>query len=329
MKTTIKNIIKFIIFIGIGAVLFLLVYKDFDFVELVEEAKTLDYKWFLLMAVLGLFSHFFRTFRWKMLLETEGNKTRFSNTFLAVANGYFANLALPRLGEVTRCGIISKYEKIPFAKVLGTMISERAIDLIIFFIFAVIGVIVGYDQVLEFLRKNPKFGDNLEFLFSWKFIVLSTIIIAIGIFFIVKIAKGKYNKYKIFAKISNFLNQLWEGLISIKNINNKAKFIFHSFFIWILYFLMLYSCFFAFDSMQHLDLSVALVIFVAGSLGMLAPAPNGIGAYHFMVIQTLIIYGIAESSAASFALITHGIQTVLLILLGVLSFILLPILNKK
>jgi len=329
LKAILKNIIKFTVFVGIGAVLFLLVYKDFDFISLVKGIQNLDYKWFFLMAFLGLFSHFSRTWRWQMLLETGGNKTRFSTAFLAVMNGYFVNLAIPRMGEVSRCGIISKYEKIPFAKVLGTMISERIIDLIIFLLFTIIAIFVGYEQILVFLGNNPKFGDKLLFLFSWKFIVISIFIIGLSVFLLIKIAKGKFNKHKIFSKLSLFLNQVWEGFISLKDVKSKGKFIFHSIFIWLLYFFMLFSCFFAFESMQNLDISVALVLFVAGSFGMLAPAPNGIGAYHFMIIQTLIIYGISEINAASFALIVHGLQTILLILLGILSFILLPIINKE
>lgn len=328
MKPLVKNIIKVFLFFSIGLVLFFLVYKDFDFVFLLSEIKSLDYKWFFVMLILSIISHISRAMRWQMLLETENKKVRFSTSFLAVLNAYFANLVVPRMGEVTRCGIISKYEKIPFAKVLGTMISERVVDLIVLIIFTILAIFLSSEQFSIFLNNNPKFGNNLTVLLSWKVLLPSLLLIFALVFLFIKIIRGKFNENKIFRKISNFLNQVWNGIISLKDIKNKGLFIFHSCFIWILYFLMLYSCFFAFEAMQNFSITVALVLFVAGSFGMLAPAPNGIGAYHFMIIQILLIYGIAENQAASFALIVHGLQSILIITLGVLSFILLPVLNK-
>lgn len=329
LKNKLKNIIKVIAFAGVGLLLFWLVYRDFDFADLLKKMSCLDYKWFVLMAILGLLSHISRTMRWQMLLESDGKKPRFINTFLAVINGYFANIAVPRLGEVTRCAVVSKYEKIPFPKVLGTMVSERLVDVVVLLIYTVIAFVVASGQLSLFFTNNPDLGENLSFIISWPFIFGAVLAGIIGIYFVIRIAKGHFNRYKIFEKISVFINGFWDGIISLKKMKNPILFVFHSIFIWTMYFLMLYVCFFAFDSMHNLNISAALVLFVAGSFGMVAPAPNGIGAYHFMVIQTLLIYGISQNDAAGFALIVHGLQTVLLILLGLISFILIPIVNKN
>lgn len=329
LKNKLKNIIKVVAFTSVGLILFWLVYRDFDFADLFKKLSCLDYKWFVLMAILGLLSHISRTMRWQMLLETNGKKPRFINTFLAVLNGYFANIAVPRLGEVTRCAVVAKYEKIPFPKVLGTMVSERLVDVVLLLLYTIIAFIVGSGQLGLFFTNNPSLGKNLSFIVSWPFIFASILAAIFGIYFVVKITKGHFNRYKIFEKLSIFIKGFWDGIISLKNVKNPILFGLHSIFIWSMYFLMLFVCFFAFDSMQNLDISAALVLFVAGSFGMVAPAPNGIGAYHFMIIQTLVIYGVSQTDAAGFALIVHGLQTVLLIFLGLLSFILIPIVNKN
>ncbi len=329
LNKTVKNILKITGFALIGAFLFFLVYRDFDFAELLEKLKTLNYWWFLPMILMGIVSHISRTLRWQMLLESNGEKTRFLNTFFAVMNGYFANLAVPRLGEVTRCAVVSKYDKINFSKVLGTMVSERLVDVVMLLLITVAAVIFQSGEINRFLSENPDFGKKLEFLLSVPFIVVAIIAGITALFFIIRIAKGKYNHIKLFAKLSAFINNFWQGIISLKKLKKPWLFILHSVIIWAMYFLMMYVCFFAFDGFENLDIFAALALFVAGSFGMIAPSPNGIGAYHFMIIQTLLIYGIAQSDAAGFALIVHGLQTSLLIILGLISFLLIPVINKN
>lgn len=329
MNKTVKNIFKITFFVLTGAFLFFLVYKDFDFKELFDGLKNLNWWWFLLMFVIGIFSHISRTMRWQMLLESNGEKTRFLNTFFAVINGYFANIAVPRLGEVTRCAVVSKYDKVNFSKVLGTMVTERIIDVIVLLLITILAVVLQSGEINAFLTNNPDLGKNLEFLISLPVILGVIIIGIISILFIVRIAKGKYNHIKVFQKLSNFINNFWKGIISLKTVKRPLIFIFHSFFIWSMYFLMLYVCFFAFEGFENLNLMSALVLFVAGSFGMVAPAPNGIGAYHFMIIQALMIYGISQNDAAGFAFIVHSLQTAGLIIMGVISFVFIPIINKN
>ena len=280
------------------------------------------------MFVLGMLSHISRTIRWQMILNSDGSKVGFVNTLLAVLNGYFANIAFPRLGEVTRCAIVSKYEKQNFSKVLGTMVSERLVDVVMLALFTILAVALQSTEIKEFIGSNPDIGKNLDKYTTIPMLILYFILAIIGIIFLIQIIRGKLDNIKIFKKLNEFIKGFWKGFISLKNVKKPILFIFHSIFIWTMYFLMLYVCFFAFDGFEDLGILVALILFVAGSFGMLAPAPNGIGAYHFMVIQTLIIYGIAQEKAAAFALTVHGIQTIILVLAGFVSFILVPIVNK-
>lgn len=329
MNKIIKNILKITLFVAIGVVLFYLVYKDFDFKLLSDEFKNLNYWWFLLSLIAFILSHLSRTIRWKMLLDTEQHKTRPSNIFFAILNGYFVNLAIPRLGEVTRSGLVSKNENISFSKVLGTMISERLIDIIMIFIFTLTAFFLQTSEIKEFIHANPNFGDKVAKLLS-PTVLINVSIIIIGLFILlIFIAKGKFNKIKFFAKISNFLKGFWHGFISLRDVKQPLNFIFHSVFIWVMYFLAFYICFFAFDGLSQLGVLAGLTIFVASSFGMLAPTPSGIGAYHFMVIQAAIIYGISDNNAAVFALIVHGVQTLFIVIGGIASFVVLPLINKK
>ncbi len=280
------------------------------------------------MFIVSVLSHISRSLRWRMLLNSDGSKVSFINTFLAVLNGYFANLAIPRLGEVTRCAIISKYEKQNFSKVLGTMVTERLTDIIVLLIMTILTIGLQTSQIAEFINNNPNLGANIEKLTSLPMLISFGILGISGIFFLIFLLKGKFDNIKILKKLSDFIKNFFNGIISIKNIKNPIKFIFHSFFIWSMYFITLYIFFFAYEGFSDLGILAALFVFIAGSFGMVAPAPNGVGAYHFMTIQALLIYGVAEEKAATFALIVHGVQTLILVVAGFISFILVPIVNK-
>lgn len=323
-----KNIIKTILFISIGIVLFYLVYKDFDINKILVEIKNVNYWWFVPMIIMGILSHISRSVRWQMLLNSDGSKVGFANTFMAVLNGYFANIALPRLGEVTRCAIVSKYEKQDFSKVLGTMVTERITDVIMLGAVTVLAFSLQSKQILQFISNNPDLGVKLQKLISLPMIITYIIIGSLGIIFLIRLLKGKLDHLTIFKKLADFIKSFWKGILSIKKVKKPFWYLFHSIFIWAMYFFMLYICFFAFEGFGELGIITALIVFVAGSFGMVAPAPNGIGAYHFMIIQTFILYGIAHEKAAAFALIVHGIQTFILVIAGFTSFILLPIINK-
>jgi glycosyltransferase 2 family protein len=329
VKRQVKKGIKFLLFIGIGIVLFLLVYKDMDIESVIYEIKQVNYWWFVIFTLLSALSNISRTVRWQMLIKSYGGKAGFFNTFFATLIGYFANMALPRLGEVTRCGIISKYEKQPFSKVLGTMVSERFVDLIMLILVMLSAFILQKDIIMNFIKSNPEIEQNAERLFSWTSLIVLVGMGITAIVFIYYIVKGSFDKYIIFRKTGEFFKSFWIGLISIRNVKNKTSFILHSIFIWTMYFLMIYVAFPAFDGFDNLDIYAALTLFVAASFGMLAPAPNGVGAYHFMLSQTLILYGIAVEKALVFALVVHGIQTLLIVFAGIVSLILLPLVNKQ
>jgi glycosyltransferase 2 family protein len=330
MNKKISNTLKFLLFISIGIVLFWLVYKDQDFVALFHKMKGIKWAWFIPAMIIALFSHIFRAMRWNQLLESMGNyKPRLLNTFFAVMSMYFVNLAIPRLGEVTRSGIVSKYDKLPFSKVLGTMVTERATDFLMLLLLTIVAIIFQGSEITAFIQDNPGFKDNVNFLFSPVFWVVFMLVFIVLIITLYYIAKGRLNKYAIFKKTGDFLRNFYSGIKTITKLKNTWKYILFSVLIFTGYYFMLYMCLPAFDNIPDIGMISMLTVLVAGSYGMIAPAPNGMGAWHFMTIQTMMIFGVLEGDAKLFALVVHSLQTIMLIILGLISVVGLPLINRK
>ncbi len=330
MNKKLSNIIKFLLFISIGGLLFYFVYRGSDFKAIFSKMSDIRWGWFGLAVVVMMLSHISRAIRWNLLLESTGDyKPRFLNTFFAVMNMYLVNMLLPRVGEVTRSGVVSRYDKIPLSKVLGTMITERAVDMLMLLIFALTAFIFQGSVIAQFLKENPETKNTLAFLFNPWFWVILVLIIVGGIVFLILLAKGKFDKIKFLSKIGKFVRSFVEGLLSIFKLKRPWAFIGHSIFIFVMYFTMLWLCFPAFSGIRDLSGMAALTIFVAGSLGMVAPAPNGVGAWHFMTIQTMLIYGVARGDAETFALVVHGIQMIMLIIIGGIATLGIPVINRK
>lgn len=329
MSPLLKNIVKFCLFLVISIFLFWLVYHDQDWNELMVVLKEdVNYTWVGVACVLGIASHVSRALRWQLLADSMGYKIRFWNSFFGVMIGYFANLAIPRMGEFTRCGVVSKYEKVPFSNLLGTVVTERVIDMLILFVLTVVVVVTQFKQVGIFLDSNPEIKANVVHLFhsSWMLLV-GGVICVLGFLF-----WKFFWKQRLQGCIHSFLGGLKDGLLAVKNVRCKGLFIFHSLFIWLMYFLMFYICFFCFEFSSHLGMLVALTCFVLGSYGMVAPVQGGVGAWHFMVIASLLIYlphtAEMEEMAKVFALLTHSSMTLLYIIVGVICMIVLPLYNK-
>jgi len=303
-----------------------MVYKDQDISRLKSIlTNDVNYFWVVVSLFLGLLSHISRTIRWSLIIEPLGHKPRIINTFLAVMIGYLMNLALPRMGEISKCGVLARYEKIPFTKLVGTVVLERLIDVFMLLFLLLIVVITQFGQVLEFLKNNPDVSEKLEK------IIYSPLLIGGLVFFflIIWFLRHKILASAFMKKMMGFVLQFIEGFRSILKMKKKGAFIFHSFFIWFLYYIMLYCIFFSFGFTSHLSALAGMTVFVLGSFGMLAPVQGGIGAWHFMVIEGLALYGVSRADGQVFALVAHGSMTVLLIVVGLISLLVLPFVNER
>jgi len=262
-----------------------------------------------------------------MLINPLGFKPKLTNTFFSVMIMYATNLIVPRGGELARCTTLSKYEKIPFSKLVGTVVTERATDTLILLILVIITFLSQINIFKQFLINNPKFGENISFIFSIWFWIIS-ITISISIIITIWKYRSALKKIKIINKLFELLHNFFEGIKSIKKLESPFIFIAHSIFIYVMYFLMMYVVFLSYPPTAHIKMTAGLTAFIMGGLGMLMPVQGGIGAWHFMVIETLSIYNIDKIYGQDFALISHTSMNLMLLIVGGISFILMPIYNK-
>lgn len=316
------------LFLALGGLLLWLAISGQDFSQVLTAMQGAELWWIAASVLLGIVSHVSRAVRWNILIHPLGYRPKLHNTFMAVMIGYFANLAFPRLGEVSKCVALKRYEGVPVNKLLGTMIVERAMDLVA--LLAVTGLLL----LLQFSVLSQFFNDYLLQPLTEKLQASSNslLLLALGgvAFLIVAVAVGRYLLRRGFGhKIKELMAGFVEGLKSVGNMQDKWWFLFHSVLIWVLYYLMTYAALLALGATAHLGLMAGLAVFVFGSFGMVAPVQGGIGAYHYMAKETLKIYGVPEAEALAFAFLIHSAQTLMIIVVGFASVIGLPLLNQQ
>ncbi|NTW31184.1 MAG: flippase-like domain-containing protein [Bacteroidetes bacterium] len=333
MKKKILSIVKYLIFVLMGIGLIWLAFKNADFEKIKIEFKNANYIWIAISVIPMLISHLFRAIRWNQLLGTLDCKTKKSTTFYAVLIGYFANLFVPRIGEITRCGVVATRYKMPINSVIGTVIAERAFDMVSLIVIIIITIISQLSLLTDFLNKNfiepilSKFYTGTH-----AFVIIASILIGIfTIFYIIyRALLPKLRGIKLFNKILDLIKGFWEGIKTIKNVKHKNLFILYSIGMWTMYALTMYISFMALSSTKHLSFIDAITLMSIGSIGVLAPTPGGIGAYQYVLMLTLIgVYNIAESTAFSYANIVYFAQWFMFIILGGLSWIMLILSQKK
>lgn len=276
-----------------------------------------DKFWIVVSVLLGSISHFSRAYRWKYLLEPMGYKTGTLNRFMAVMVGYLANFGIPRSGEVLRAVTMSTYEDVPFEKGFGTIISERVADLVILMAIVGIAILLQTDELLAYLSS-----ENIN---PWKtlFIFLALVVIlTVGVFIVSR------SNFKFFRKIKDFAKGLLEGMRSILKMKDKWAFIGHTIFIWLMYLLMFYVIKLAIPETVDATLATIMAGFVVGSFAVSA-TNGGIGVYPLAVAGVLIFFGQEKHAAEAFGWISWSAQTFVVLILGGLSFLLLPVLNNR
>ncbi|MBK6283043.1 MAG: flippase-like domain-containing protein [Draconibacterium sp.] len=326
MKKTAIKILKFLIFFTLGIFIFWLIYKDQDIDRIKSVLKNeVNYFWVAVSLFIGLISHVSRTLRWGLMIEPIGHKPRFANTFIAVMVGYLMNMAFPRMGEVSRCGVLSRYEKISFTKLFGTVVAERLIDVLSLLLLLLVVILSQFGQMLSFIQHNPEIKQKLTSVFTSPYLIIGVVAIVVVIY----LFRNTFKQTSVFKKVVAILINFKEGFISIRSIKRKGWFWFHSAFIWFCYYLMLYAVFFAFDFTRDLNPIAGLTTFVFASFGMVAPVQGGIGAWHFMAIEALSLYGVSYENGVIFAFVAHSTSTVMIILVGLVSMMILPFINRR
>ena len=323
-KDNIKTALKVIFSLGLGILIFWYVYKDWDIDTLMDNLRGVRIIWIIIPLFIALLSHFLRAVRWKMQIDPLGKKVNLWNVYGAVMAGYCINYAVPRAGEIARCGLVKKYEGVPFTELLGTLIVDRSVDIIVEGLVILLTIALQYSEIMYLAKEYHLIEGAIGLLsnpITWIIIVS---LIALPLLF-----RKAIKNTKIYAKIKEMLTNVVNGLKSVQKLEHKGLFILYSILIFVCYYFMFYLCFFAFDFTEDLSMLCGLTAFVMGSLGIIAPVQGGLGAWHVLVIGTLSTYGVYEAQAGSFALMVHGSQTLMLISVGILAMALMFYFNKK
>lgn len=319
LNPKIKQGIQVLISLAIAIWIFWFLYQDIELSNLWDQAKSSNWFWILFSLAISLFGYWLRGWRWALLINSEeGQKVTPNRAYHAVLVGYLVNLLVPRAGEVARCGVLARTNGISVGHLFGTVLLERSIDLL-FLVFTII---------LAFLVENQLFlalAGELMDLESLGRNLLNNLPIFIGgfaifIIFIFLLLK-KFRNHGLVQKFQNFGRQLLTGLKSISTLTNPIGFWISSIFIWVIYFLTMYTVSIGIQSTANLTPGEVLLVMVMGTIGMVAPVQGGIGTFHALVAYILIQFGVSESDGKIFAAIIHGTQTIMVLIAGLVSWI--------
>lgn len=326
MKDNYTRILRYLLLLSIGVFLLWLSFRGVDLEATFKEFSNIHYGWLSVSILVSLIAFYSRALRWKILIEPLGYKTRNSTTYHSLMVGYLANLAVPRLGEVTRCGSLNRSDRVPFNMLLGTVIAERLLDVVCLAICVLLTTWLEHDRLWNFLDTNI-FGPVLEKI-SPGLLAIVALVGVIGLVLFLWLMRNR-SENGFLPKIRKMVKGLLEGLRSTRRIRRKGEFVFHTLLIWFMYFLMSYTCFKALPATAGLGLDAGLFVLVVGGMGMSAPVQGGIGAYHLLVSRGLVLFGMAPVHGLAFATLMHTSQTLVVIILGALSFSLISLQPQK
>jgi hypothetical protein len=329
LKKYLFSIIQFVLFLSLGIFLVWLSIRSFSTAEIIQIKNlvfTADLN--LIIPCMGILvlSHYIRAIRWKMMFVPLGYTPKTSNVFLAVVAGFFFNLLFPRLGEVMKCTLISRDEKIPVDRLIGTMVAERIIDVLCLLLVIILTITTQLEIVGGYAQETwNAIGDMISM--SPMKLMMAALVLIVGLFLFV-ILVGKSSSSKFYNKIKELFKGVIQGLLSVGKIKNKYTFIFHTLVIWSLYLLSIRVGFLAMNDLAHLGWVPSLTILTFGSFAMIA-TQGGIGAYQLIVQKSLLLYGVNDLTGLAFGWLLWSVQTVMIFILGPVSLIFLLFLNRK
>lgn len=329
LKGHVLNILKVIIPLGIGVFVIWYQFNQLEKDQIDQIAVSFsnaNYLWVVVSVFFGVMSHVSRAYRWKFTLEPLGYKPSFSNNFFSVMIGYVANIILPRLGEVWRCLMLSKYEKLSFEKVFGTVVAERVADMVVLLLIIATVVVMQLSRLQAAISEliNDYLSEN-----SLSNLIVKMSVVGLLILFIAVVAWRFVTRsdHPLMGKVRGLVTGLIDGVLSIVRMKKKWAFLAHTVFIWVMYLCMFYFPFYSLAETSGASIAAVLASFVMASFSIIM-VQGGIGVYPVAVAQTLLIYGIGYEAGLAMGWIIWVAQTVMIVLFGVASLIMMPILNK-
>ncbi|MFM9051823.1 MAG: lysylphosphatidylglycerol synthase transmembrane domain-containing protein [Bacteroidota bacterium] len=322
-----KALLRYGVLLVAAGVLLWLSFRGIDLTSILQQFRDINYGWLAVSLGVSVLAFFSRAYRWNLLIEPLGFKPRLRETTDALMVGYLANLAVPRLGEVSRCGALARTSRVPFEQLIGTVIVERLIDVLSLGGCLLLTAWIGHERLGHFLWDlivNP-IRLRLATFSGAQQLTAGMVLVALLVMAIVwwKRRSGKQDK------LSHILLGVGRGFRTVLSLQRKGDFLFHSIFIWFMYFLMSYTCFKALPASADLGWQAGLFVLVVGGMGMSAPVQGGIGAYHLLVSRGLLLYGLTTESGLAFATLMHTSQTLLVVVMGLLAMFSLSFLKPS
>jgi uncharacterized membrane protein YbhN (UPF0104 family) len=320
----ILTVLKYTLLLSISGALMWYAVRGQDLSRIGHYIRTANYFWLGLTLMLSALGYFSRAYRWQMQLEASQTPATYWKTYHAMMVGYLANLVLPRAGEVIRCSVLRRTSGVPVQVALGTVVTERVIDVLVLL------TLLGSTLLLDFKTFWTFINDKLLGGQADTIARNPTPLIIAAIIALVLLAVGGYALFRnleklrqiaLFNKAVVFVKGLLAGVFSVLKLKHKGLFLLHTCFTWVVYYLMDYLAFFCFPETYGLDMRAGLAVLTFGAFGMAAPVAGGIGPFHVMVQGILLVYGISKEAGIAYALVVHGAQTLLVVLMGGISFI--------
>ena len=319
MNNRLAKALSYIAFAVIGIGLLVFVFKDVDLAAMWNDIIHADFRWIGLALAFSIIAYVFRAARWNLLIEATCDHTpKLFNTFWAEMFGYFANMALPRIGEITRCGALARMEKLPFDRLIGTVIVERVIDVATMLLLAFLTFCIKIDFFGAFISDKVIAPTVERFTSVTLWVILALLFIATVAMFVILYKTRQKNA--ISQKVTSFINGLIDGLKSVYKLEKRGMFLLYTVLLWICYWAMTWAVCFAIPQTAGLGAIDGLFLLIVGSIGMAVPVQGGIGAFHYIVALALTIYGFNfDTTGLLYATISHESQMIVEIVLGVAS----------
>jgi glycosyltransferase 2 family protein len=304
MNKKLSGFLKITISVLLAVGLMWWVFKGIDYEEFMSMTDKVDYTWVVISMFLSVIGNTARAYRWNLLLNPLGYRPSTYRTSVAVFIGYLVNLALPRVGEVTKCAVLTKTDGVPISKAIGTVITERIVDLVM--LVAVLGItlLLEFDRIVSFFEMTIRIPDN----WIWGVVVL-LLMVPVGIFILLRIIKGR-------SKVAVFVRDIVQGLLTLRKLQNLTGFIISTAIIWAVYYFMSFTIVFSLSETAHLDWEVGLTLLVVGGIAMALPVQSGFGTYHALVSAMLVLYSVEKTTGVFLATLLHTSQVLTLLIVG-------------
>ena len=326
LRKTSRDILNIVFSLFLGGAILYWMYRNFDFSQIKDVMlHDMDWTWMLLSLPFGVTAQVFRGMRWRQTLEPIGEHCRTSVSIYSIFISYASSLIIPRVGEFARCGILKQYDQVSFTKAIGTVVTERAVDMAVMLTVTLLTLLLQISVFNDFFITTGTHLDVFLSQFTTTGYLVTFICLAAALLLIWSLLR----KMSIYNKVKTTFTNLWQGISSVKDVRNIPLYVFFTLGIWASYFIHFYLTFFCFEGTSGLSMGCALVSFVVGSIAVIVPTPNGAGPWHFSVKTMLILYGVESDTALYFVLIVHTVQTFLVLLLGLYGWVALRSLKKR